>query len=90
VLLRPDRSELAAGDPASPLFGAGNAGFTARDGRLHHRDDESRSQSFVDILARAGSAEVMGSAKARAIPPSRNPARSIRMVNQRRRPSGRP
>ena len=36
----------------------------ARDGRLHHRDDESRSQSFADILARAGRAEVTGSAKA--------------------------
>jgi xanthine dehydrogenase YagR molybdenum-binding subunit len=57
-------AELAAADPASPLFGAGNARFTARDGRLHHRDDESRSQSFVDILARAGRAEVTGSAKA--------------------------
>ena len=55
---------LAAADPASPLFGADNAGFTARDGRLHHRDDESRSQSFPDILARAGRAEVTGSAKA--------------------------
>jgi xanthine dehydrogenase YagR molybdenum-binding subunit len=57
-------AELAAADPGSPLFGAGNAGFTSRDGRLHHRDDESRSQSFADILARAGRAEVTGSAKA--------------------------
>jgi xanthine dehydrogenase YagR molybdenum-binding subunit len=57
-------AELAAADPASPLFGAGNAGFTSRDGRLHHHDDESRSQSFADILARAGRAEVTGSAKA--------------------------
>jgi xanthine dehydrogenase YagR molybdenum-binding subunit len=57
-------AELAAADPASPLFGASNVGFTARDGRLHHRGDESRSQSFADILARAGRAEVTGSAKA--------------------------
>jgi xanthine dehydrogenase YagR molybdenum-binding subunit len=57
-------AELAAADPASPLFGAGNAGFTAGDGRLHHCDDESRSQSFAEILARAGRSEVTGSAKA--------------------------
>jgi xanthine dehydrogenase YagR molybdenum-binding subunit len=57
-------AELAAADSASPLFGASNVGFTARDGRLHHRGDESRSQSFADILARAGRAEVTGSAKA--------------------------
>ena len=56
---------LATADPASPLFGAGNAGVIARSGQLHRRDDESRSESYVDILARAGqealSAEGSGS-----------------------------
>ena len=47
-------ADLATGDERSPLFGAGNAGVIARDGRLHRRDDESRSESYADILARAG------------------------------------
>ena len=52
-------SQLAAtGDERSPLFGAGNAGVVARDGRLFRRDDESRSESYGDILARAGLAEI--------------------------------
>src|ERR1700742_3977498 len=51
-------AELATGDQRSPLFGAGNAGVVARDGRLFRRDDESRSESFGDILARAGLAEI--------------------------------
>ena len=38
----------------SPLFGAGNAGVIARGGRLFRRDDASRSESYADILARAG------------------------------------
>ena len=46
--------ELATGDERSPLFGAGNAGVIARDGRLLRRDDESRGESYADILARAG------------------------------------
>ncbi len=45
---------LATGDPRSPLFGAGNAGVIARNGRLHRRDDESRSEAYAEILARAG------------------------------------
>jgi xanthine dehydrogenase YagR molybdenum-binding subunit len=53
-------ADLAMGDERSPLFGAGNAGVVARDGRLHRRDDESRSESYGDILARAGVAEVEG------------------------------
>ncbi len=57
-------AELAAAHPASPLFGAGNVGVTARDGRLHRRDDESRSESFADILTRAGRIEVTGAANA--------------------------
>jgi xanthine dehydrogenase YagR molybdenum-binding subunit len=51
-------AELATGDERSPLFGAGNAGVIARDGRLHRRDDESRSESYTDILTRAGLAEI--------------------------------
>ena len=44
-------ADLATGDERSPLFGAGNAGVIARDGRLFRRDDESRSESYADILA---------------------------------------
>lgn len=51
---------LAMGDERSPLFGADNAGVVARDGRLHRRDDESRSESYQDILQRAGLAEIEG------------------------------
>jgi xanthine dehydrogenase YagR molybdenum-binding subunit len=40
------------------LFGAGNAGVAARDGRLHRRDDETRSESYAEILHRAGLAEI--------------------------------
>lgn len=56
-------AEIASGDPASPLFGAGNVGVVARAGRLHRRDDESRSESYVDILARAGRADVVGTGR---------------------------
>jgi xanthine dehydrogenase YagR molybdenum-binding subunit len=49
---------LAFADETSPLFGADNAGVIARDGRLFRRDDEARSQSYADILERAGVAEV--------------------------------
>jgi xanthine dehydrogenase YagR molybdenum-binding subunit len=53
-------AELAMADPRSPLFGAGNVGVVARDGRLHRRDDESRSDGYSDILARAGRAAIEG------------------------------
>jgi xanthine dehydrogenase YagR molybdenum-binding subunit len=49
---------LATNDERSPLFGAGNAGVIARDGKLFRRDDESRDESYADILARAGLAEI--------------------------------
>jgi xanthine dehydrogenase YagR molybdenum-binding subunit len=49
---------LATADERSPLFGAGNAGVIARDGRLFRRDDTSRSESFGDVLTRAGLAEI--------------------------------
>jgi xanthine dehydrogenase YagR molybdenum-binding subunit len=53
-------AELAGADPASPLFGAGNIGVVAKGGRLHRRDDESRSESYADILARTGHGAVVG------------------------------
>ena len=53
-------ADLATGDARSPLFGAGNAGVVAREGRLHRRDDEARSESYADILARAGLTEIEG------------------------------
>src|SRR4029077_15314774 len=59
---------LATSDERSPLFGAGNAGVIARDGRLFRRDDEARSESYADILARAGLAEIDASATGAANP----------------------
>jgi xanthine dehydrogenase YagR molybdenum-binding subunit len=53
-------ADLATNDDRSPLFGAGNAGVIARAGRLFRRDDESRSESYSDILGRAGLAEIEG------------------------------
>lgn len=56
--------EIAAADPASPLHGSGNAGFVARDGRLHVADDHSRSEAFADIIGRAGGAGITGNGNA--------------------------
>ena len=53
-------ADLATADERSPLFGAGNAGVIARDGRLFRRDDEGRNESYVDILARRGVGELEG------------------------------
>jgi xanthine dehydrogenase YagR molybdenum-binding subunit len=53
-------ADLATNNDRSPLFGAGNAGVIARGGRLFRRDDESRSESYSDILDRAGLAEIEG------------------------------
>ncbi|MEZ5780172.1 MAG: xanthine dehydrogenase family protein molybdopterin-binding subunit [Rhizobiaceae bacterium] len=61
-------SELATSDEASPLYGAGNVGVVARHGRLHRRDDETRSESYADILARARRREIVGTAKANRSP----------------------
>jgi xanthine dehydrogenase YagR molybdenum-binding subunit len=60
--------ELATNDERSPLFGAGNAGVIARGGRLFRRDDESRSESYAEILARAGRAELEGRGSSAADP----------------------
>jgi xanthine dehydrogenase YagR molybdenum-binding subunit len=54
-------AELATGDARSPLFGAGNTGVIARAGRLYRRDDESKSESYGDILTRAGHDAIEGS-----------------------------
>ncbi|MCI3131217.1 xanthine dehydrogenase family protein molybdopterin-binding subunit [Phenylobacterium aquaticum] len=56
-------AELAGADPASPLFGAGNIGVVAKGGRLHRRDDEGRSESYADILARTGQTELVGTGR---------------------------
>ncbi len=56
-------TELATSDPDSPLFGAGNIGVVAAEGRLYRRDDETRSQTYAEILARAGQKELIGTGK---------------------------
>jgi xanthine dehydrogenase YagR molybdenum-binding subunit len=61
-------AEIATSDERSPLFGAGNAGVVARDGRLARRDDESRSERYADILARAGLAQVVAQGRSAADP----------------------
>jgi xanthine dehydrogenase YagR molybdenum-binding subunit len=61
-------ADLATDDERSPLFGSGNAGVVARDGRLFRRDDESRSESYVDIMGRAGLAEIEARGKSAADP----------------------
>ncbi len=61
-------ADIATADPASPLFGAGNAGVTARDGRFFVIDDDSRSESYADIIARAGGTEVVGTGSAARTP----------------------
>jgi xanthine dehydrogenase YagR molybdenum-binding subunit len=59
---------LATNDQRSPLFGAGNTGVVAQDGRLFRRDDETRSDSYADILGRAGLAQVEARGKGAADP----------------------
>ena len=61
-------ADLATGDKRSPLFGAGNAGVLARDGRLFRRDDEMRSESYADILGRAGLTQIEARGKGAADP----------------------
>jgi xanthine dehydrogenase YagR molybdenum-binding subunit len=61
-------ADLATGDERSPLFGAGNAGVVARGGRLFRRDDEARSESYGEILRRAGLAEIDARGKGAADP----------------------
>ena len=61
-------ADLATADRRSPLFGAGNAGVLARAGRLYRRDDETRSESYADILGRAGVSAVEGRGSGAADP----------------------
>src|ERR1700676_3030392 len=61
-------ADLATSAQRSPLFGAGNAGVVARDGRLFRRDDEMRSESYADILGRAGLKEIDARGKGAADP----------------------
>lgn len=61
-------ADLATTDERSLLFGAGNAGVIARGGRLHRRDDETRSESYPDILDRAGLKEIEARGKGAADP----------------------
>jgi xanthine dehydrogenase YagR molybdenum-binding subunit len=61
-------TEFATTNPASPLFGAGNAGVVARDGRLFVVEDDSRSESYADIIARAGGLQVVGKGHASRSP----------------------
>jgi xanthine dehydrogenase YagR molybdenum-binding subunit len=53
-------ADLATSDRRSPLFGAGNAGVIARGGRLFRRDDQSRSESYAEVLGRARLAQIEG------------------------------
>jgi xanthine dehydrogenase YagR molybdenum-binding subunit len=64
-------AELATDDARSPLFGAGNAGVIARDGRLFRQDDETRGESYADILSRAGLGAIEASGTAAANPEAR-------------------
>jgi len=64
-------ADMATGNERSSLFGADNAGVVARGGRLYRRDDESRSESYAEILARAGLAEIEGRGKSAADPAPR-------------------
>jgi xanthine dehydrogenase YagR molybdenum-binding subunit len=59
-------ANLATNDERSKLYGAGNAGVIARGGRLFRRDDETRSESYADILGRAGLAQIEGQGKGAA------------------------
>src|SRR6202045_4063378 len=61
-------ADLATNDARSPLYGAGNTGVIARGGRLFRREDESRSESYADILGRAGLAAIEGRGKSGADP----------------------
>ena len=63
-------ADLATGNEASPLFGAGNEGVVARGGRLYRRDDENCSESYAEILTRAGLTEIEGHGKGAPDPAS--------------------
>ncbi|MFM0004828.1 xanthine dehydrogenase family protein molybdopterin-binding subunit [Paraburkholderia dipogonis] len=56
--------EMATNDDRSPLFGAGDTGVIARNGRLSRCDDQSRGETYTAILARAGRASIEGKGNA--------------------------
>ncbi|QOL81378.1 xanthine dehydrogenase family protein molybdopterin-binding subunit [Pseudooceanicola spongiae] len=51
---------LALNDPKSPLFGAGNSGVLAVEGRLLRADNPAVGEAYVDIMARAGLRDLTG------------------------------
>ncbi|MGT2488456.1 molybdopterin cofactor-binding domain-containing protein [Methylobacterium oryzae CBMB20] len=63
-------AELATNDPASPLYGAGNAGVTAADGRLTRRDDPRPGQN-PSPTSSGGPAGPASRARARPAPTRR-------------------
>jgi len=83
-------AELATNDRRSPLFGAGNAGVIARAGRLCRRDDESRGESYADILGRAGLTQIecCGTGVADPLPPRSRTDRAMRVVAPAQRRAG--
>ena len=61
---------LAGEDHASPLHGCSRSDVVVDDGHLHHKDDASRGESYVAILARGGRSELTvsgSSAPSRAV-----------------------
>jgi len=65
-------ADLATADERSSLFGAGNAGVVACGGRLFRRDDDGRSESYADILDRAGLTQIEARGKSAADPAARS------------------
>lgn len=63
-------AELAMSDPASPLHGLSNAGVIAKGGRLCAEGDESRGETYAEILARAGRDSLSGAGKGARDPES--------------------
>ncbi|MGR3543070.1 MAG: xanthine dehydrogenase family protein molybdopterin-binding subunit, partial [Paracoccus sp. (in: a-proteobacteria)] len=55
---------MAAADPASPLHGADNATFQARDGRIEVEGDPARGEDLAAILHRAGLEQLEGQGSA--------------------------
>ena len=60
-------AEIATADPASPLFGAGNAGVVARDGRLH---GAGRRRAAAKATPTSSPAPAAPRSRARAAPPA--------------------
>ncbi|WP_061933463.1 xanthine dehydrogenase family protein molybdopterin-binding subunit [Aureimonas sp. AU22] len=65
-------AEIATADEASPLYGAGNIGTLAQNGRLVRRDDETRGEDFATILRRAGLDKVEADGQSAADPAARD------------------